>query len=121
MRRIIFVLGALAVTTLALANSNWQFAFKKMSGSYAIYGSGLGDPIAPSVADKKIAVVIKGAAAREIFDAIGPDVQDECLEKPDRVRKRDADNFICMRVGGEYSCKFGFDLVTGRSIGGSIC
>jgi len=64
---------------------------------------------------------MKGAAAREIFEAIGPDVPDVCLEKPNRVRKRDSDNFICMRLDGEYSCKFGFDLVTGKSIGGSIC
>ncbi|HEU4850514.1 MAG TPA: hypothetical protein VFT37_00005, partial [Telluria sp.] len=68
-----------------------------------------------------IAFVIKGAAAKEIFEAIGPDVHDECLEKPDRARRRDNDNLRCTWIEGEYSCRFGFDLVTGKSIGGSIC
>lgn len=121
MRSLAIALCLFGTAAVAAVGKPWIFEFKPVSGSYAIYGSGLGDPVAPTANEQKIAVVIKGKAARDIFDTIGPDVSDACLEKPDRIRKRDNDNFICMRVRGEYSCKFGFDLVSGKSIGGSIC
>lgn len=121
MRPFVIAICALGTAATAVAAKAWEFELKPISGVYAIYGGGLGDPVEPTAREKKIALVIKGKAAREIFDGIGPDVQDACLEPPHRVRKRDNDNFICMRVDGEYSCKFGFDLVTGKSIGGSIC
>lgn len=97
--------------------------YKKMSASYWIYGGGLGDPIATTSNDRKIAFSIEGDAARKIFDAIGPDKVDECTTgSGTRFRSRDNENLTCTRSKENgYACSFGFDLVTGKSIGGSIC
>lgn len=88
-----------------------------------IYGGGLGDPIVPSPRDGKVMFSLSGNAAKELFDAIGPDRHDVCTEgSGTRVRWRDAQNLSCMRSeNGDYDCNFGFDLRTGKSIGGGIC
>lgn len=116
------LLALLLVAQLGIADSD-PGPYKKASAVYRIYGGSLGDPIAPKPGDKKIAFSIQGAAAKELFDAIGPDKHDECTaESGDRVRHRDDENLSCIRTkDGEYSCSFGFDLQSGKSIGGSIC
>lgn len=92
-------------------------------GVYKIYGGSLGDEQPPSAKDKKIMFSIEGKGARDLFNAIGPDVKDACTEGMGiRVRKRDKENISCSKSKeGGYSCNFGFDLVTGKSIGGIIC
>ena len=96
---------------------------KKITGVYRIYGGGLGDPIAPSTKDAKIMLSVDGKMAKEIFDAIGPDVKDSCTEQTgDRIRKKDDDHLFCSRTPqGEYFCNLGFDLKSGKSIGGIVC
>lgn len=96
---------------------------RPLQGSYWIYGGGLGDPVPPTAKDKKVMFSIEGRAARELFDALGPDKKDLCTEgSGTRVRARDKDRLFCMRSArGEYSCNFGFDLRSGKSIGGSVC
>lgn len=98
-------------------------AHKKVAGVYRVYGGGLGDPVTPTPTDKKVMFAIGGTAAREMFDAIGPDKKDICTEGSSvRVRSRDDEKLFCMRSAkGEYSCNFGFDLVSGKSIGGIVC
>jgi len=97
--------------------------YLKTVASYRIYGGGLGDATAPKPSDKKVAFSIEGSAARRIFDAIGPDKRDACTEGSGmRVRHKDHENLTCMlSKENDYMCSFGFDLVTGKSIGGSIC
>lgn len=97
--------------------------YKKLVGSYWLYGGSLGDPQPPSAKDRKIAFSIEGDAAKELFDAIGPDKYDACTESSGmRMRWRDDQNLLCSRTKeGVYECSFGFDLRTGKSIGGSIC
>ena len=97
--------------------------YKKANASYWIYSGGLGDPTAPTFSDKKIAFSIQGDAAKKIFDIIGPDKKDECAAvSGTRFRSRDNENITCTRnKENHYSCSFGFDLATGKSIGGSIC
>lgn len=96
---------------------------KKLAGVYRVYGGGLGDPVTPSPTDKKIMFAISGNAAKEMFDAIGPDREDICTEGSSvRVRSKDDEKLFCMRSAkGAYSCNFGFDLVSGKSIGGIVC
>jgi len=96
---------------------------RKLEGVYRIYGGGLGDPVAPSAKDRKVMFSITGDAARELFDALGPDKKDVCTAGSGiRVRARDNDKLFCMRAAeGDYSCNFGFDLRSGKSIGGIVC
>lgn len=120
-RLLIYVIVALPC--FAIARAPEQGSHKKMVGSYRVYGGALGDPLPPSAADKKIMFSIEGSAAREMFDAIGPDVKDACTDQTGiRSRQRDHENLSCQRSAkGEYSCNFGFDLRSGKSIGGIVC
>lgn len=97
--------------------------YLQTSASYRLYGGGLGDPIAPKPNDTKVAFSIEGSAAKQIFDAIGPDKRDLCTEGSGmRVRHKDSERLTCTRSKeNDYVCSFGFDLVTGKSIGGSVC
>lgn len=97
--------------------------YLQTAASYRIYGGGLGDPTAPSLNDKKVAFSVEGAAAKQIFDAIGPDKRDPCTEGSGmRFRHKNHEHLTCtLSKKNEYACSFGFDLVSGKSIGGSIC
>lgn len=113
----------LAGISFADDSTEWVFRHKPIDGEYGIYGGGLGDPLRPTKKDTKVTFSVKGDLAREMFDAMGPDVKDVCTEgTKDRIRKKDHDNLICVRTEkAEYFCQFGFDLRTGKSIGGLVC
>lgn len=105
------------------AAKEWQFEYRPANARYAIYGGELGDEIAPNPKDKKISFYINGAAARDVFDLIGPDLKDVCgADKATRMREKDEGAVSCSysRKDG-YRCYFGFDLRTGKSIGGVTC
>lgn len=109
--------------SLYATGSDTPEPFKKLSGIYQIYGGGLGDPVPPSPHDQKIMFSITGPAAKDIFDAIGPDKKDICSQHSrTRVRSKDDENLSCRKSEtGQYDCNFGFDLRSGKSIGGVIC
>lgn len=107
--------------TMATEKHPWRFVFQPFSGHYSIYGGSLGDPVAPNNRSRNIAFTVTGQAARQMFDAMAPDLKDACgTESGLRIRQRA--ELICSydkKYG--YECNFGFDLIDGRSIGGSIC
>jgi hypothetical protein len=105
------------------AAKEWQFEYRPAEARYAIYGGELGDEIAPNQKDKKISLYIEGAAARDIFEFIGPDLTDVCgADKHTRVREKDKGAVSCSHSRKDgYRCYFGFDLRTGKSIGGVTC
>jgi len=117
---LVVVVSAVAPEVLA---SDWKFIYQPANVSYSTYGNSLGDPTAPSRNDKKIAFEVKGQAAREMFEAIGPDRKDSCSQELGvRFRSKDEEKIICTKNTKEiYTCYFGFDLKHGKSIGGSIC
>lgn len=114
---------ALSIAAFCAFADDWVFSYRPASVQYAAYGNSLGDPTAPTRDDTKIAFEVTGRAAKDIFEAIGPDRKDQC--SPDagtRFRSRDEEKISCVRSNkGEYACHFGFDLKSGKSIGGSIC
>ena len=119
-RATVLILLALMGTAMATSVDD---PFKKFSGTYWIYSGSLGDSGPPTASDKKVGFAIKGNAARELFNALGPDVHDICTEgSGTRVRHKDKEKLSCRRSReGEYQCHFGFDLRTGKGIGGIIC
>lgn len=107
--------------TLAADPPVWRFAYAPFKGSYSIYGGGLGDPVQPSARSKNVAFVVTGPVAKQMFDAMGPDLKNTCgAGEGQRMRQR-AEVVCFYRSKAGYSCNFGFDLISGRSIGGSIC
>ncbi|MES2821210.1 MAG: hypothetical protein V4812_19715 [Pseudomonadota bacterium] len=119
----VVVLGLAGCLSLGVVAGQWAFAYRAAQVDYVVYGAGLGDPMAPTAGDAKIAFSVTGSAAQAMFEAMGPDKPDECASADGtRFRARDKDRLSCQRSReGEYGCQFGFDLGSGKSIGGSIC
>ena len=118
-------LVALAALCCALAVQNasavWVYVQKTFSGTYVIYGGfpSSEDARAPTPGDNKVAFNVTGNPAKEMFDAIGPDMRNGCASPALRVRQRDM--LVCRyRPKDGYRCNFAFDLSTGLSVGGSI-
>ncbi|GGY54625.1 hypothetical protein GCM10007387_41240 [Pseudoduganella albidiflava] len=115
--------GALLTSSaaLALGAQPWAFEYRPFKGSYQIYGGSLGDTIRPTNRSRNIQYNVKGPVARQMFDSMGPDLKNVCgADDEQRLRQR-ADVACTFSAKNGYSCTFGFDLVTGRSIAGSIC
>ena len=97
----------------------WEYVQRDFSASCAIYGAYLDDAVPPVAGDTKVAFHLTGTAAKDMFEAIGPDLPDGCAEPQIRLRNRDM--LLCRhRPRDGYRCEFGFDLSTGLSIGGSV-
>ena len=112
--------------TFGATNANEQrqdTGHKDLSGKYRLYGGQLRDPVAASKQDTKIMFAILGDTARDMFEAMGPDVKDACTaQSGDRIRTKDKENLFCQKsIKGRYTCNFGFDLRTGKSLGGIVC
>jgi hypothetical protein len=122
MMRVAAVVALLACgATLAAERASWHFNFQPFSGRYAIYGGGLGDPVAPSERSKMVAFSVSGQVAKQMFEAMGPDLVGVCgAENGTRMRQR-AELLCSYDPKDGYECSFGFDLISGRSIGGKIC
>ena len=119
------ILAAFAILACGAAFSQsdkvGQFSLRPFTGTYAIYGGGLGDPYAPKIGDKKMKFSVDGQMAKDMFNAMGPDLKGVCgAEDGGRIRQR-AEVSCSFRTQDGYHCDFGFDLTSGRSIGGSIC
>lgn len=118
-----FMILTLAVFGMVVAHAaqGWTFSYQPFQGKYAIYGGGLGDPLPPTGKDKRIAFWIDGKEAKQMFEAMGPDLRNVCgAEGGQRIRQR-AQLSCSYHPRDGYHCDFGFDLVTGLSIGGSLC
>ena len=119
--RIVFFAMAGAFLALAHGTEVWEWAMRPAEVKYAMYGGDLGDVYAPTPNDVRVAFYVRGRAAKEMFEAMGPDRKSECgIEKGGRVRVKQ--HVACSyRPSDGYQCDFGFDLRSGESIGGSIC
>ena len=122
MKRLPAVLLLLVLATaMAQSAPQWQLSYQPLIGRYAIYGGSLSDPQPPTRNDKRIAFWIEGKAAKRLFDAMGPDLRNACgVEGRYRMRQR-AEVSCSYHPDEGHHCDFGFDLLTGRSIGGSVC
>lgn len=120
--RKLFVAFVVVAFTEAYATAE-TLGYSPLAGDYLLYSGGLGDPQPPMKGHSKIAFEIRGAAAKAVFDALGRDVTDVCVAgNGDRIRKADHGRFACLLTKqGEYFCNFGFDLKSGKSIGGMVC
>ena len=70
-----------AVLCLLLAHQAravWEYVQGDFSASYAIYGAYLDDPVPAVAGDAKVAFRLTGTAAKDMFEAIGPDLRDGC-------------------------------------------
>ena len=119
--RFVFFGIASACAAVAQGVQIWEWAPRSAEVKYVVYGGDLGDPYAATPRDVRVAFYVRGRAAKEMFEAMGPDRKSECgIEKGGRIREKE--HVACTyRPSDGYQCDFGFDLRSGKSIGGSIC
>jgi hypothetical protein len=98
----------------------WNSTPKPIKGTYQVYGGGLGDMVPPTKKDRKVSFSFTGPFAKELFDQIGPDMKDACGASPTHSERQRGD-LDCIRDGKEYMCYLGLNVLTGKSMGGSIC
>jgi hypothetical protein len=122
MKKIVAVLVFLACGAgLARSAQPWKFEYRSFKGAYHVYGGTLGEETEPTKRSRNIAYHVSGPVAQQMFDAMGPDLKDVCgAEGGQRIRQR-AEVSCSFHPKDGYSCSFGFDLITGRSIAGIQC
>ena len=123
-----FACCAMALALFATAQAadkqkEWTGEPRPLRGDYQIYGGTLSEMLPPTQGDRKVAIMVKGELARELFAQIGPDVRQEqaCSSSADyRERRRGDISCVHIKEAG-YECYFGLDLRTGKGTYGAIC
>lgn len=125
-KNIAFVLAAATLITYAYAGAktSWDGSYATFNGRYLAYSGELGEQQQPARSDRKTAFMVEGPLAKELFDGIGPDLKDACGTMSG-LRVRQKGHVDCTfdkdHPAAPYTCHFGLDLKTGKSIPGSIC
>lgn len=98
-----------------------RYLASPLKGDYYMYGGSLGDKSPPSKNDRKLSVMLRGPVAKDLFDNIGPDTKNACSSGP-AYREREKGDLSCIWTKDDgYSCYFGLDVRTGKSMRGIIC
>jgi hypothetical protein len=124
MKRCLLVVALMSFFTAhAENNSTWTGKNKALKdATYLVYSGEPGDRGPPTKSDRKLAIAIKGQAAKEIFDGLGgPDADVSCgLQEGERLRSRG--EVWCSYTPKEgYICSLGFNLKTGEPHAGASC
>ncbi|VXC04504.1 conserved exported hypothetical protein [Massilia sp. 9I] len=122
-------LAIVAATTLAslaavAAQQAWDGTYSPYTVHYLMYSGTLSEKQAPTRTDKRLSFAVQGQLAKEMFDAIGPDLKLGCgttLGMRQRERGDVACSFDKDDVKSPYTCHFGIDLRKGKSIEGATC
>lgn len=121
----LLLISIAASSVCAYANdetSGWSWKYKPLTASYAIYSGAAGERQPPTQHERKLAIAIKGDAAKEIFDSLYPDIKGVTCTSEDGERLRRKDEVWCSyRPSDGYKCFVGFDLRTGKSVSGASC
>jgi len=122
--RIAVLFTSAALASLAFAAKPWDGAYMAFRGEYMMYSGDLGEEAAPTVTDRKVAIVLDREVSKILFATIGPDIKDTC-GTASGLRVREKGDLSCTYDKDDraspYTCHFGIDLRTGKSIPGSIC
>jgi len=122
MKKSVLIAGAAVMASIvySISAAEWPAPYKPFSGKYTIYSGELGDQQTPTRNEIKVSFIVDGRTAKEMFDSISPDDKETCGGEGARARTKG--NVWCTyQPGKDYRCYFGFDLRTGKSIGGGIC
>ena len=117
---VVFLVAILAAPAYGNETVDRSAPYQPIKGTYAIYSGSLGEQLAPTRKDRKLSFIITGQAAQDIFDSMYPDDKENC--GGEGVRARTKGQIWCTyRPARGYKCYFGYDLRTGKGIGGGIC
>lgn len=125
-RRTLALIATAAMFTLACASTKkaWDGSYKTSSLHYLLYSNDLDEAQPPTRADQRLSVAVTGELARQMFEAIGPDLKLAC-GTTQGMRQRQRGDVDCSydkdQSASPYTCHFGIDLRNGKSIAGATC
>lgn len=125
-KRLVLLVVTSVLFLLAYAGTGkpWDGMYTSYKVNYFSYSNDLDEKQPPTRADHRMAFMVEGAMAKEMFDAIGADQKDACGASS-RLRIREKGDVECTydkdTPSSPYTCRFGLNLATGKSIPGSTC
>lgn len=125
-KRLVFFVATSALVLLANADTGkrWDGMYQSSKMKYLSYSNELDEKQPPSRLDHKVAFMVEGPMAKEMFDTLGTDVKDACGASS-RLRIRERGDVECTfdrdTPSSPYTCRFGLNMATGKSIAGSTC
>lgn len=120
------IIAATALVSLATvaAQQTWDGTYSSYTVHYLMYSGTLSEKQPPTRTDKRLSFAVQGQLAKEMFDAIGPDLKLACGTTLG-MRQRERGDISCSYDKDDakfpYTCHFGLDLRKGRSIEGATC
>lgn len=102
----------------------WDGMYTSYKVNYLSYSSDLDEKQPPTQTDHRMAFMVEGPMAKEIFASLGADLKHACGASS-RLRIRERGDVECTydkdTPKSPYTCRFGLDLAIGKSIPGSTC
>lgn len=124
MKKLLFLAG-LCVLSVADAGDDavgWHEKYKPLRATYLIYSGEPDERAAPTKTDRKIAIVVEGDAAKEIFESLYPDAKGvTCTAEHGERLRRKGDVWCSYRPSDGYRCFMGFNLRNGQPHSGASC
>jgi hypothetical protein len=100
----------------------WYEKYKPLKATYLIYSGEPDERAAPTKTDRKIAIVVAGSPAKEIFDSLYPDAKGvTCTTESGERLRRKGDVWCSYRPSDGYRCFMGFNLRNGQPHSGASC
>ena len=122
MKKILTIIGVSALLSAYASEQVHRPApYRSLKGEYTIYSGDLDDQQAPTADDRKLSFIIEGQPAKDIFNAMPPGEKATCDGNKGSRSRRKGNVWCTFNPGDGYTCYFGFDLKTGKSIAGGIC
>lgn len=122
-KELIAVLACVFSTAYAANDSiDWHEKYKPLKATYLIYSGEPDERAAPTKTDRKIAIVVEGVAAKEIFESLYPDAKGvTCTTEQGERLRRQGDVWCSYRPSDGYRCFMGFNLRNGQPHSGASC
>jgi hypothetical protein len=124
MKKLLLVAAVSALPAAFASNSDqaWSEKYKPLNATYLIYSGEPGERAAPTKSDRKIAVVVTGDPAKEIFDSLYPDAKGvTCTTQAGERLRRKGDVWCSYTPSNGYRCFLGFNLRDGQPHSGASC
>jgi opacity protein-like surface antigen len=124
--RLLLIVAGIACISVAYAaaKKEWDGTYASATIHYHFYSNDLDEAQAPTPADPRLSIAVTGDLARQMFDAIGPDLKAGCGTSLG-MRQRQRGDIDCSydkeQPSSPYTCHVGFKLRTGKSIAGATC
>jgi hypothetical protein len=116
---------SVCVLSMAYASDDdagWHEKYKPLKATYLIYSGEPDERAAPTSTDRKIAIIVEGDPAKEIFDSLYPDAKGiTCTTEPGERLRRKGDIWCSYRPSGGYRCFLGYNLRNGKPDSGASC